>query len=219
MHSRCDIWIFLIHDPVKAVMLHGSGIFVYVPAPERFAVHKLILALERPPGVAKRDKDIAQAGALIIALTGTRADDLRVAWEEAHERGPQWRKLLLGGMKLSFADARDRLLRVLERPRRIVPRMDLVFPDSRARYDSNLEVVRFVGEALGQLVQCAVSREALEDHFGADGQDREERLASFHLSRSKIERLVKTKYLSWPVEDPESVLLTTIDVEELSRTP
>ena len=210
---------FLIHEPVKAVMLHGTGIFVYVPAPERFAVHKLILALERPPGMAKRDKDIAQARALIVALAEKRPEDLRVAWEEAYERGPQWRKLLLGGMEQLPPDARDLLLRVVKRSRELLPGMDLAFPDSRARYDSNREVVSFVGEALGHPVRCAVSREALEDHFRANGQDKEGRLASFHLSRSRIERMVKTKYLSWPVEEPETVLLTTTDVEQLSRVP
>jgi hypothetical protein len=208
---------FLIHEPVKAVMLHGSGIFVYVPAPERFAVHKLILALERPPGVAKLDKDIAQAGALIAALAEKRPEDLRMAWEEAYGRGPQWRKLLLGGMKQLSPSARDLLLRIVKRPRKLLPGMDLAFPDSRARYDSSREVVSFIGEALGHPVQCAVSREALEDHLGANGQDKEGRLASFHLVRSKIERMVKIKYLSWPVEEPETVLLKTADVEELSR--
>jgi hypothetical protein len=208
---------FLIHEPVKAVMLHGSGTFVYVPAPERFAVHKLILALERPPGVAKRDKDVAQAGELIVALAEKRPEDLRLAWDEAYERGPQWRRLLLGGVKQLPPDARDLLLSVVKRSREILPGMDLAFPDSRARYDSNREVVSFIGEALRYPVRCAVSREALEDHFGANGQDKEGRLASFHLSRSKIERMVRTKYLSWPVEEPETVLLKTIDVEQLSR--
>lgn len=61
-------------------MPHGSGILVLVPAPERFAVHKLILALERPPTVAKREKDIAQAEALILALLDKRSEDLRLAW-------------------------------------------------------------------------------------------------------------------------------------------
>jgi hypothetical protein len=32
---------FLIRDPAPAVVLHGSGIYVHVPAPERYAVHKL----------------------------------------------------------------------------------------------------------------------------------------------------------------------------------
>jgi hypothetical protein len=202
---------FLIHEPLKAVMLHGSGILVLVPAPERFAVHKLILALERPPAVAKREKDIAQAQALILALLEKRSEDLRLAWEEAYERGPQWRKMLLGGMERLSPEARDLLLRALRRSRETLPGIELTFSDPVPRYDSNREVVSFVGAALGHPVRCAVSREALEDHFGADGRDKKGRLAIFHSSRSKIERMVKAKYLSWPVEEPQVVLLTTGD--------
>ena len=36
---------FLIRDPAPAVLLHASGIYVHVPAPERYAIHKLILSL------------------------------------------------------------------------------------------------------------------------------------------------------------------------------
>jgi hypothetical protein len=207
---------FLIHEPLKAVMLHGSGILVLVPAPERFAVHKLILALERPPGIAKREKDVMQAEALILVLLENRSEELRLAWEEAYERGPQWRKRLLGGMKQLSAEARDLLLRALRRPREILPGMELSFPNSHARYDSDREAVIFVGEALGNVVRCAVSREALEDHYEADGRDKAGRLAVFHSNRSKIERLVKAKYLSWPVEEPESVSLKTTDFNEFS---
>jgi hypothetical protein len=125
--------------------------------------------------------------------------------------------MLLSGMKHLSAEARDSLLRALKRPREILPGMELTFSDPYPRYDSNREVVSFVGEALGHPVRCAVSREALEDHFGAAGRDKEGRLASFHSNRSRIERMVKTKYLSWPVEEPESVLLTTMDSEEVLR--
>jgi len=51
---------------------------------------------------------------------------------------------------------------------------------------------------------------------GRGGQGNEGRLASFHRNRSKIERMVKTKYLSLPVEEPDTVLLTTTEVEKLS---
>jgi hypothetical protein len=61
-----------------------------------------------------------------------------------------------------------------------------------------------------------VSREALEDHFGANQSDRKGRLEAFQKERSRIERLLRSKYLHRPVEDPESVLLTTRDVEELT---
>lgn len=208
---------FLIHDPLSAVMLHRSGVLVVVPAPERFAVHKLILALERPAAVTKRDKDVAQAEALILTLLEKRSDELRLAWEEAYGRGPKWRKLLLGGMTHLSAEARDLLLRVLHKPREILPGITLTFSDTPPRYDSSRELVSFVGDAFGHSVRCAVSREALDDHFGAVRLDTEGRLASFHRNRSKIERMVKAKYLSWPVEKPETVLLTTTDTEKLSR--
>ena len=209
---------FLIHEPLKAVMLHGPGTLVLVPAPERFAVHKLILALDRPPGIAKRDKDLAQAAALILALIEKQPEELRLAWEEAYERGPQWRKMLLGGMRRLSPETRDFLLKSLERSREILPGMDLTFPDSRARYDSDRDVVSFNGAALGHPVKCAVSREALEDHLGAGGHNKEERLASFQRNRSKLEQMARTKYISWPVEEPESVLLRTMDFEELSKS-
>jgi Protein of unknown function (DUF1488) len=38
-------------------------------------------------------------------------------------------------------------------------------------------------------VACAISREALDDHFGTDGLDKEERVQAFLRSRSKIEQM------------------------------
>jgi hypothetical protein len=208
---------FLIHDPVTAVVLHASGILVLVPAPERFAVHKLILALARPLATTKREKDLAQAAALILALLEKRPNELRQAWEEAYERGPRWRKLLLGGMTELPSEPRDLLLKTLQKPRNFLPGMDLTFPDAQARYDSNRGVVSFWGKALGRPVHCAVSREALEDHFGAHEQDKKGRLESFQRNRSSIERMMKTLFLNWPIEEPDAVLLATADVEKLLR--
>ena len=88
---------FLIHQPVKAVLLHGNGVPVTVPAPERFAVHKLIIARRRKSQHAKSDKDLQQAATLLQVLLRKRSDDLKLAWGEAHERGPTWRKLLHAG--------------------------------------------------------------------------------------------------------------------------
>ncbi|HEY2533798.1 MAG TPA: GSU2403 family nucleotidyltransferase fold protein [Xanthobacteraceae bacterium] len=208
---------FLIHDPISAVMLHKSGILVLVPAPERFAVHKLMLALERPAAVTKRDKDLSQAEALILMLLERRSDDLRLAWEEAYGRGPKWRKLILGGMTLMSSEARDSLLQVLQKPREILPGIKLTFAGTPPQYDPSREVISFLGEALGHPVMCAVSREALDDHFGSDEHGKEGALAAFHRNRSKIERMVKAKYLSWPVEGRDSVLLSSSDVDKLSR--
>src|SRR5579883_1438259 len=80
---------FLIYEDVPAVVLHDAGILVNVPSPARYAVHKLIVAQRRKEGVAKIDKDLKQAEALIDALAARRPHDLRVAWGEAIGRGPK----------------------------------------------------------------------------------------------------------------------------------
>ncbi|HZT01745.1 MAG TPA: GSU2403 family nucleotidyltransferase fold protein [Steroidobacteraceae bacterium] len=209
---------FLIHEPAQAVVLHGPGTYVQVPTPERFAVHKLILALDRPVGIAKRDKDLGQAARLLEVLAERRPEELRHVWEEAHERGPTWRKLLLDGMRHLSAHARDLTLKTIGRTRDIIPQIDLTFRSPPVIYDTHREIVRFVGESLGSPVECAVSREALEDHFGANHSDRKGRLEAFQKERSRVERLLRSKYLHHLVEDPESVLLTTGDVEALSAS-
>jgi hypothetical protein len=208
---------FLIRDPAPAVVLHGSGIYVHVPSPERYAVHKLILSLYRPAAIAKRDKDLRQAERLIEALAERRPGELKDVWEEAHERGPHWQKFLLEGMRHLAPHARDLMLRILGRAREILPAIDLIFDGSTARYDFGRDTVAFVGATFGRPVQCAISREALDDHFGADGLDNTGRVEAFQRNRSKIERLARRKYLSWPVEEPERVLVKTMDVERLSN--
>jgi hypothetical protein len=89
---------FLIRDPVRAAVLHKAGVAVTVPAPARFAVHKLIVASRRrrdPAGAVKASKDVAQAGALIDAMVATRRSwELGEAWAEAWGRGPSWRAAL-----------------------------------------------------------------------------------------------------------------------------
>lgn len=94
---------YLIRDPVHAVLLHKSGIPVLVPAPERFAVHKLIVAARRvAQGAAagKREKDIVQASNLIEALAQLRqGSQLASVFNEAWRRGPSWRAALREGFR------------------------------------------------------------------------------------------------------------------------
>jgi hypothetical protein len=93
--------------------------------------------------------------------------------------------------------------------------MVLEFAAPVARYDSDRDVVTFVGTAGGVSVRCAVSRAALDDHFGADGLGKDGRLEKFRENRETIERLLQVKYLSWPVEETGAVLLKTDDVPKL----
>ncbi|MER9584924.1 GSU2403 family nucleotidyltransferase fold protein [Mesorhizobium sp. M0276] len=95
---------FLIHEPIRTVMLHRSGVPVTVPSPERYAVHKLIVASRRQSdanGVAKREKDVYQASLLVEALEATRRkDDLATVFSEAWGRGQHWREAMLKGLGL-----------------------------------------------------------------------------------------------------------------------
>jgi hypothetical protein len=208
---------FLIHMPERAVLLHDAGIFVNVPAPERFALHKLIVAGRRTTGSAKRDKDLMQAGKLLEGLIEkNRIKPLRQAWDEAQGRGSKWRELLLDGLLNLDARSRDMTLKTLDITRATLG-LDLTFNSPATGFDSTRGVLTFRGEAQGSKVSCAISLEALEDHFSADGFDVKELSRLFTRNRSRIENLARTKYLSWPVEQPESVLITTKDVALLEK--
>lgn len=104
---------FLIHRPVRAVLLHGSGVGVTVPVPERYAVHKLIVAAMRRDGtdvLAKRHKDILQAELLIEALMQRRLhEDLRDAFREAVHRGPSWRAAIRRGLSMTSRETHERV--------------------------------------------------------------------------------------------------------------
>ena len=208
---------FLIHDAVPAVVLHGPGILVQVPAPERFAVNKVILAQRRPASTTKSDKDSMQAAALLEVLAVKRPHELKLAWEEAYNRGPHWRRSLLAGMAKLEPRARDVTLKATGLCREIVPGIDLTFDNPPLRYDSTRDIVHFSGNALHRTVRCAVSRETLEDHFGANNATSDGRVEAVRRNRSAIERLLRVKYLSRPVEEAETALLKTSDFEDLSK--
>lgn len=86
---------FLIRDPIPAVALYREGVLVQIPAPERYAIHKLIISSRRVgPGRAKATKDLAQAGLLIGALLEQRPEELRSAYHEAIGSGRAWKDAL-----------------------------------------------------------------------------------------------------------------------------
>lgn len=83
---------YLIAEPIKAAALYRSGVLVQIPRPEAYAIHKLIVANRRKgPDQLKSRKDRAQAALLIEALAEDRPDELREAYLDARDRGPQWR--------------------------------------------------------------------------------------------------------------------------------
>lgn len=81
---------WLIDQRMDALALWGSGIPVVIPAPARYAVHKLILAQKRRhSGQEKRFKDLSQAQALIQALQAADRFALEDALEDAREQGSE----------------------------------------------------------------------------------------------------------------------------------
>lgn len=209
---------FLIHDPEPAVVLHGPGIYVFVPSPQRYAIHKLIISRRRQEGTAKRDKDIQQSAALLGLLIDKRPYELKSSWNEALNRGRAWRESLAEGLSQVPSKTRDKLLKTVGGLRSIIPGIDLTFADPPPRYDFERDVVTFIGEALGRTVRCAISREALDDNFGATtGLTNEERLNKFRQNRSTIEHMAREKYLNWPIEEAEAILLKTMDVPKLQQ--
>lgn len=89
---------FLIYEPIRAVLLHGAGVAVNVPAPERYATHKLIVASRRRTdndGTAKSRKDKMQAAAIMEAMIEQRqTEDVADAFMEAYGRGPAWKEAI-----------------------------------------------------------------------------------------------------------------------------
>lgn len=86
---------FLLYQEANAVALHGPGIPINVPAPERFALHKLLLSQMRvgsAANLAKAGKDLQQAAALLGVLRRQRPGDVLDCWEELLDRGPPWRR-------------------------------------------------------------------------------------------------------------------------------
>ncbi|MGC1536631.1 MAG: GSU2403 family nucleotidyltransferase fold protein [Candidatus Sulfotelmatobacter sp.] len=85
---------FLIREPIRAVLLHGAGVPVLIPSPERFAVHKLIVGSRRREdrdATAKSAKDRLQARSIFEAMIANRQHvDLASAFMEAWDRGDHW---------------------------------------------------------------------------------------------------------------------------------
>jgi hypothetical protein len=93
---------YLIVEPIPALALYRSGVLVQIPRPERYAIHKLIVADRRKagPDQAKARKDREQAAFLINVLTEDRLDDLHEACEDALSSGPRWRERIEVSLKL-----------------------------------------------------------------------------------------------------------------------
>ena len=105
---------FLIHQPERSVLIYGGGVPVTVPRAERFAVHKLMVAVDRV-NQAKSVKDIQQAQILIEALSFRRPTELADSWKTAWAAGTQWRRKLESGKARLSGDALATLNEAIKR--------------------------------------------------------------------------------------------------------
>lgn len=101
---------YLLAEPIRAAVNYRDGVLVQIPRPERFAVHKMIVADRRLDGSnsLKAIKDRLQAGFLISILATDRPDDLRDAFEDAMSRGKRWRERILASVE-KMSDIRPTL--------------------------------------------------------------------------------------------------------------
>lgn len=92
---------FSLEKVTQAVLADRNGVAVSVtiPAPERYAVHKLLVVGERGGAMrTKANKDLQQAAALFAWLLANQRDALHEAWQDALSRGPGWRKRAVEGL-------------------------------------------------------------------------------------------------------------------------
>jgi hypothetical protein len=106
---------FLIHEPKRSVLLHKYGVGVTVPLPERYAVHKLIVASRRrDDDYMKASKDVWQSGILIEALIQLHMGDLLFdAFHEAIGRGSAWKQAIEAGLRMSTPEIRNSVEKLL----------------------------------------------------------------------------------------------------------
>jgi hypothetical protein len=95
-------------DTIQTVALYGDGALVRVPAPVRFAIHKLIVAQRRKQTEAgKKQKDLRQAQELIDILLATDEATLQDALDDARNRGKAWKTAINASLREINRDVRQ----------------------------------------------------------------------------------------------------------------
>lgn len=87
-------------------------------------------------------------------------------------------------------------------------RRKLIFPGPSERWDGTRLVVRFSGMDGSRRIDCAVSLEALEDHFRWEVDDP---VAVFRANRATIEHRIRLKYSTGQLESDGTLLLRSED--------
>lgn len=89
----------------------------------------------------------------------------------------------------------------------MIDERNLTFMEPKERYDFSRAAVLFSGKDGEKIVQCAISQEALEDHF-----DDKDPIKMFVANRERIEHEARRKYLTNKLEADGSILIRTTDL-------
>lgn len=110
---------YLLDDAQPAVLVARAGILVNVPAPGRYALHKLVTSERRIAAFqTKTKKDVYQAEQLISFLLRDRPGDLRRAWQAAAEQPGKFMQQLRAGLARLTKETRAVLTANVARKRR-----------------------------------------------------------------------------------------------------
>ncbi len=92
---------YLLEDLQPAVLLHGHGIMVNVPAPARFAIHKCAISQKRTAAfAAKALKDRMQAEQVFEVLLEDRPAEISLAYQAAAARSGNFQKDFYSGLEM-----------------------------------------------------------------------------------------------------------------------
>jgi hypothetical protein len=107
---------YLLENTQEAVVVASAGVLVNVPAPARYALHKLVLAERRVPAFhTKMRKDIDQAEQLFQALLRDRPGDLLAAWTAARKQPQKFQQQLRAGLRRISPETSAALKKVIRR--------------------------------------------------------------------------------------------------------
>ena len=99
---------YLLEDSQGAVIPFRSGMFVNVPNPARFALHKLVVSRRRPVAQQiKARKDVQQATELLNLLLEDRPGDIWIALEAAQAMPDRFLSHLAEGIEQLPADLKQ----------------------------------------------------------------------------------------------------------------
>jgi fido (protein-threonine AMPylation protein) len=90
-------------------------------------------------------------------------------------------------------------------------RHDLTFPAPMESCVFGRDMVLFYGQDGEAVVRCAITNEALDDHFQGDGKDK---LEVFRANRQAIEQEVRRQYIAGDTEVDGSILIHSGDLPE-----